>query len=482
MTPRQVDIAIIGAGTAGLNAVSEARKSGRSWVVIDSGPYGTTCARVGCMPSKLLVQAADAAHAARRCGEFGIRTGPVEVDGPAVMRRVRRVRDRFVAGVVDDIQSLPEDNRLCGRARFVDATTLEVDGADGPLTIVTRATVIATGSAPLVPPVFDPVRDRLLTSDSVFELTRLPRTMAVVGTGIIGLELGQALSRLGVRITLFDRSQHVGPCTDPEVVRCVDAVISAELSLHLGADIGSAEPHGDGVALVWRQAGAERSAVFDAVLVAAGRRADLAPLNLAATGLELDEHGQPNFDPGTTQCGDRPIFLAGDANGHRPLLHEGGDEGRIGGENAARWPDVQAHERRTPLTVIFSDPQIALVGATHRELHEPGRSPVAIGAASFANQGRARVMARNQGIVRVYAGRDDCRLLGAELFGPRMEHMAHLLAWAVQQGTTVQQLLAMPVYHPTLEEGLRSALRDLARDLKIEAACRAEDLSESPGM
>lgn len=480
MDTRRVDIAIVGAGTAGLNALREAQRSGKSWLLIDPGPYGTTCARVGCMPSKLLINAAEAAHAARRMGEFGIRIGSLTVDAPAALARVRRERDRFAGGVVDDVQALPEHNRLCGRARFLDATTLAVSLADRQVRVVAGATVIATGSRPVIPQVFEPVRHRVLTSDEVFELQDLPRTLAVIGTGIIGLELGQALARLGVDVTFLDRTSQVGPCTDPAVVACIDAVLQQELRMHLAAEVRAARPAGSGVEITWCQGGGpERHQRFDAVLVAAGRRADLSSLDLAATGLKLDHRGQPPWNPETTQCGDLPIFLVGDANGHRPLLHEGGDEGRIGGENAAHWPEVAPRDRRTPLTVVFSDPQIAMVGAAYAELE---RDAIGIGEASFANQGRARVMGLNQGIMRIYARRDDCSLVGAEMFGPRMEHMAHLLAWAVQERTPVQRLLEMPVYHPTLEEGMRTALRDLARDLKVQGECRRQDLSESPGM
>jgi len=480
MESRQVDIAIIGAGTAGLNALREAQHAGRSWLLIDPGPYGTTCARVGCMPSKLLIAAAEAAHAARRVGEFGIHVGSVAVDGPAVMARVRRERDRFASAVADDVASLPQDDRLCGRARFLDANTLLVRQEDGGnVRVRARTTVIATGSRPVVPALFAAAGDRLLTSDDVFELRSLPCSLAVIGTGLIGLELGQALGRLGVAVTFLDRADRVGPCTDPRVIDRIDAVLGRELHLHLNAQVRSVRDQGNGVEIAWRGDHGEQSGSFDAVLVATGRRPDLTELDLAATGLTLDGRGQPPWNPQTTQCGDLPIFLVGDANGHRPLLHEGGDEGRIGGENAARWPAIVARARRAPRTVIFSDPQIALVGATFEELD--GQA-IGVGEATFDDQGRARVMGRNQGILRVYARRSDCVLLGAELFGPRVEHLAHLLAWAVQQGSSVQRLLEMPIYHPTLEEGMRTALRDLARDLTVEGRCRRQDLSESPGM
>jgi dihydrolipoamide dehydrogenase len=180
----------------------------------------------------------------------------------------------------------------------------------------------------------------------------------------------------------------------------------------------------------------------------------------------------------TTQCDDAPIFVAGDAEGHLPLLHEAADEGRIAGANAMLWPAVERRERRLPLAIAFTDPQMALVGARHADL-VAGQH--AIGAVSFDNQGRARVTGRNRGLVRIYGDSRSCRLLGAEMFGPGMEHMGHLLAWAVQSRMTVQTALSMPFYHPVYEEGLRTALRELAGNLRALAQCRPEDFASAPG-
>jgi dihydrolipoamide dehydrogenase len=255
-------------------------------------------------------------------------------------------------------------------------------------------------------------------------------------------------------------------------------VLSEELELQMSSDISSANEGGDGVEICWRTAqGAQRSRSFEAVLVAAGRPPNLESLNLSATGLPLDDRSQPPWNPQTGQCGDLPIFLAGDANGHRPLLHEASDEGSISGANAARWPEVTRQDRRAGLTVVFSDPQIAVVGTPYGELDDS----ISIGQVDFANQGRARIMAVNRGIMRLYAHHPGCVLVGAEMFGPRMEHTAHLLAWAIQERTTVQHLLQMPVYHPTLEEGMRTALRSLARALKVEGNCRSVDMTIAPG-
>ncbi len=473
MADIETDVAIIGAGTSGFNASREAHKAKKRFVLIESGPYGTTCARVGCMPSKLLIAAADAAHGARRAPIFGVHPESVRVDGAEVMRRVREERDRFAGGMVRATERIPSEHRIRGEARFLDRTTLAV----GDDRIRATSIVIATGSAPWIPPPFDALSDLVETSDGVFEWTDLPKSVAIIGTGIIALELGQALHRLGVEVAFLNPFDELGPFTDPKLIASAHELLGAELDLHLGISGTSAEVTDAGVRIAWTESGARRERTFERVIAAAGRRPRLAHLDLAKTGLPLDERGRPPWDPRTCQCGDAPIFLAGDASGHHALLHEASDEGHIAGANAASYPHVELHVRRTPLAIAFTDPQMALVGRPHAELS----GDYGIGEVSFVDQGRARVVARNAGLARLYADCRTCRLIGAEMLGPGVEHLAHLIAWAVQSELTVQDVLSMPFYHPVLEEGLRTALHELARNLKVLTACRGEDLPKCAG-
>ncbi len=477
MRTKRVDVAVIGAGTAGMNARRAVEKAGGRPLMIESDQYGTMCARVGCMPSKLLIAAADAAHEVATAGAFGIDVPDGwRVDGRAVMKRVRRLRDRFVGGVIRQIEALPEEQLLRGHARFTGPTTLNVGGHT---LVEARAVVIATGSVPFIPPLFDSIREHVMINDDVFELEDLPGSIAVVGTGIIGLELGQAMHRLGVRTTFFARADRLGPFTDPEVQAVMRDTFANGLDLRLHTNILAATVEDGGIRLRFAQtAGDEQEAMFDRVLVATGRHPNVGGLDLTATGLELNEHGQPDWNPQTTQCGDAPIFLAGDASSHIELLHEASDEGRIAGANAVAYPDVARHERRTPLAIAFTDPQIAMVGRHYAQLQ--GES-IEIGAVSFARQGRATVMDRAAGLLRVYGDKETCTVVGAEFFGPRAEHMAHLLAWIVQERVPVTKVLEMPVYHPVLEEGMRTALRDLARKLKLARQCRTEDFAVAAG-
>ncbi|MGF1466398.1 MAG: dihydrolipoyl dehydrogenase [Sandaracinaceae bacterium] len=479
MEKRRADVAIIGAGTAGLNARREVERAGKSWVLIEEGPYGTTCARVGCMPSKLLIAAAEAAHHVHGARRFGVHVrGEVDVNGREVMDRVRSERDRFVGFVVRATEALPAEARLHGTARFVGPTTLVVDDHTQ---VEAGAVVVATGSAPWVPPPFDQLEEHVVVNDDVFEWEDLPGSVAVVGTGIIGLELGQALHRLGVKVTFFNPFEELGPFTDPVIQAKVRAVLDEELDLQVGIADVEAEARGDGVEVHWtRPDGERRRGRFAKVLAAAGRRPNVGRLDLAQAGIELDGRGRPRgWDRLTAQVGDLPVFLAGDVNEHLPLLHEASDEGRIAGSNAAAWPGpVSAHVRRTPLVVAFTDPQMAMVGERFADLNP---DDIEVGEVSYDDQGRARVMGVNRGLARFYGSRVGCRLVGAEMFGPRMEHMAHTIAWAIQQGLQVQQVLELPFYHPVFEEGLRTGLRDLGTRLRVTGTCSPESRSDAPG-
>ena len=466
----EVDVAVIGAGTAGLGAYRAARAAGASVALIEGGDYGTTCARVGCMPSKLLIAAADAAHAVYGAADFGIRVdGAVRIDGDRVMDRVRRERDRFVGLVLHDVQDIPEADRILGQARFVDNQTLLV--ADHTR-VAAKSVVIATGSRAVYPDSFRALGECLIISDDVFDWRDLPQAVAVIGSGIIGLELGQALHRLGVRVAVLGRGGGVGPISDPEILAYAIATFGKEFTLEPDAHIVAMERNGECVAI--RRAGpngAEQTEYFGYVLAATGRTPDVAGLGLDRTTLKLDAKGVPSSDPATgrTDSADRasPIFIAGDASDFIPLLHEAANEGRIAGGNAAALAlgqPVHPGLRRAPIGIVFTDPQIGIVGGGFRSL-KPGS--FATGQASFEDQGRARILLRNKGLLNVYGDPASGRFLGAEMLAPGAEHLAHLLSWALQNKMTVAQVLEMPFYHPVIEEGLRTALRHL--DVKLRA-------------
>lgn len=481
MQERQVDVAIIGAGSAGLSAYRAAKKHTASVVLIEGGDYGTTCARTGCMPSKLLIAAANAIHEARNVEPFGARLeGTIAVDGAAVMERVRRERDRFVASIMASVEDFPGEDKLRGQAWFEGPDSLTV--SDHTRVRFAHA-VIATGSSPHVPEPFQAAGDRVVTSDTLFDWPVLPDSVAVFGPGVVGLELGQALARLGVRIRMFGRSGSLGGLKDDDVRAEAERIFSQAFYLDTRGDAGEIQRDGDRVAVTFteRDSGERLTERFDYLLAATGRRPNVSDLGLESVGVATDDKGTPCFDRHTLQCLDArgeglPLFIAGDADQAAPLLHVATEEGRIAGDNAGRYPHLRAGHRRVPLTIVFSEPQIAAVGRSRPEIerqHVLGQGYAkgyAIGKLDFESQGRAQVMRVNQGLVHLYGEYGSGRFLGAEMLAPDAEHLGHLLAWACQQRLSVQQMLDLPFYHPTLEEGLRTALRDLSAQLLLEPA------------
>ena len=443
------DVAVIGAGTAGLAAERAARSNGANTLLIDPHFNGTTCATVGCMPSKLLIAASHAAHAARSSGQFGVEVRDVRIDGKAVMHRVRTERDRFVRLTQESFDEIPDGVRLRGLAKFVDARTLSLD--DGR-TIEAASIVIATGSSPSVPEAFSKLGNRILTNETIFDLEDLPNSLAVIGSGSIGLELAQAMARLGVEVSLFDNGNRLGGIRCDKVHAALKKAIKDDLRLVLNVEIKPSAVD-DGIRIEW-SGDSSGDATFDYALVATGRPPNLDSLNLAATGLVLDDNGVPEHDRETMRCGDSPIFLAGDAGHDLPLLHEASHDGAIAGRNAVSFPASIKADRFTAFSIVFTSPPVARIGKSEDD-------GVITGTAEFTDQGRARVEGVNQGVLTLYAAAPDGRLIGADLFTPACEHLAHIIAWAVQNGNTATQLLGMPFYHPTIEEGLKSALRTI---------------------
>ncbi|RKR78361.1 dihydrolipoyl dehydrogenase [Marinobacter nauticus] len=464
MDKREVDVAVIGAGTAGMVAYQRARRATDRIVLIEGDQYGTTCARVGCMPSKLLIAAAERAHQVRQAEAFGVLPGDVRIDGPAVMARVREERDRFVAPVVRSMESLPQEHRLMGHARFVDSHRLVV----GDHTEVTAGRiVIATGSRPNIPGILKEAKGRLVVNDDVFDWRDLPSSVAVFGPGVIGVELGQALSRLGVKVRMFGVSGGIGGIQDEKVREYALDTFREEFAISPKADTRRVERIEEGVRISWSEGGKEHQQTFDYLLAATGRRPNIDHLDIQNAGIELDERGMPEFDPFTLRCGDSHIFIAGDVNNDRPLLHEAADEGRIAGDNAGAWPEVRTGRRKTPMAVVFTEPQIASVGLNIHQVDERCQGCFAVGEVSFEDQGRSKVIGKNRGLLRVYGEHGSGLFMGAQMFGPAAEHLAHLLAWCVQKRMTVSEMLEMPFYHPVIEEGLRTAIKDLSKKLRI---------------
>lgn len=482
MKKLNVEVAVIGGGTAGLASYRAVKEQSDSVVLIEGGKFGTTCARVGCMPSKLLIAAAESAHSAQHTDPFGVFVdGDVRIDGKKVMQRIRDERDRFVGFVVEAVDGIPSQDKLIGKATFISETELQIDDH----TLVTaKRIVIATGSRPSYPAVWNDLGDNLIINDDLFDWTDLPKSIAIFGPGVIGLELGQSLHRLGVEVMMFGMGGQVGPFTDPEVMAYAQKTFSDEFYLDANANVKEMIQKDGNVQITYvDKQGIEQVKLVEYVLAATGRRPNVDNLGLENITIENDARGVPVADPFTMQTSVENIFIAGDASNQIPLLHEAADQGKIAGSNAGKYPNIRAGLRRTSIAAVFTDPQLAMVGLSRKQVMEKlgDCGCFETGTVSFEDQGRSRVMLKNKGLLHIYAEHGTGRLLGAEMIGPQAEHLAHLLAWAHQNRMTISQMLDMPFYHPVIEEGVRTALRDLNAKLKLGSAMINQCMECGPG-
>ena len=452
---RKVDVAIIGAGTAGLNAMGQVRRAGKSFVLINGGELGTTCARVGCMPSKAFIQVAEDFHRRHILKREGIMGGNgLSIDHEEMMEHVRDLRDTFVDRVLGSTTDHLGDELIEGYARITGPNTLIVNDEE----IEATAIVIATGSSPILPRAWAELGDAVMTTDTFFELERMPDSVVVLGLGVIGLELGQALARVGVEVIGVDAMERISGLCDEVVNRHAIEIIGKEFPMWLGAEAELA-PASE---MIQVKVG-ERQVEVDRVLVCIGRRPNVEGLGLENLGVPLDERGLPEYDRATMRVGDLPVYIAGDVDGDVPILHEAGDEGKIAGYNAARLSS-ERFVRKPLLAITFCDPNIVTVGATWEELKD--RDDIVVGEMPMGPVGRALIMGKNKGIIRVYAEKQSGKLLGGAMIAVKGESLGHFLNWLIQQEMTVFDALEMTYYHPVVEEALQAAFNNLASQIE----------------
>ncbi|TCB34149.1 dihydrolipoyl dehydrogenase [Acinetobacter sp. ANC 4910] len=454
------DIIIIGAGTAGQAAYKEAIKHTSNILIVNHGPWDTTCARVGCMPSKVLISVANQLHDAQSLNKVGITTH-LNLDSKKIMLHVQKLRNQFTQAALKDVARWDSAHKISGQAHFIDAATIEINQKH----YQARSFILAVGSTPS----FDlewkkELGSKLITSDEIFELEQLPKSIAVIGSGVIAIEIAQALQRLGVKTTIFARSRKVGTLTSPLLQKMAQELLSQEIDIKFEVLPTQVRNSKDGVQVVYQEHGQEHNLVADYLLVATGRRTLLNTLRLENIDAQFIDLKNLPVHPETKQLAHYPIFIIGDAHTNTPIQHEAAHEGHRAILNCLNLKQIKNIRNLTPIGIVFCEPEMAIVGQSFKQL-ESNKIPFVTGYVSYAQQGRAQVLGKNYGALEVYIHTESRKILGAELLMTSAEHLAHLLCWMIAEDLTLDHLLAKPFYHPTLEEGLRTALKHARRQL-----------------
>ena len=455
----KLNAAVIGAGSAGLRAMARILDKTNNALIFEGGKEGTTCARIGCMPSKAFIHIANLVNSVKLFEHAGIDfKNDLIFDSRKAMQHVREIRDILVASTIRGYSRF-HDKVVRKYAEFIEPMTLMA----GDVIYRCKVIVLACGSTPAVPTGWYLVDDRIITTDTVFELEELPKTALVVGMGAIGIELGQAMSRMGVKVTGVEMLDAIAGIQDPEVEKEFRAALSNEFEIITKtiAVLNSVDKKVS-VFLKGVDSWEGLSREFDLVILASGRRLNFDHLNIEKSGLILGKGKVPVYDKDTLKCESQNVFIAGDASLRRPLLHEAADEGIIAGLNAASGENLINFEPRVPISIVFTDPNVCSVGKQYSELSPDS---FVVGVGSYRGQGRAVVNDVDLGLIHIYVDKGSRKILGAEMAAPAGEHLSHLIASFIHNQMTVDDAFKLPYYHPTFEEGISSALYNAIRKL-----------------
>ncbi len=442
------DLAVIGAGSAGLTAVSFARQLGARVALVESDRVGGDCTWTGCVPSKALLHAAKVAHQMRHADAVGLDPVPPQVDLARVMARVGAASQRVYAFETPEVLEREGVEVVRGRANFRDPHTVEVDGR----ILHSKRFIICTGAEPAQPPIPGLADAPSLTYQNVFDLRQLPNHLLVLGGGPVAVELSQALRRLGSRVTIIQRGERILPFADPEASSVLTQVLVDEgIEVCTGEEAKRIEQTPTGIRVTTSKGVFEG----DKLLVALGRRPKVDGLGLERAGVAFAEKGIAVDD--RLRTSQRHIYAAGDATGSFQFTHYAGWQGYIAARNAL-LPGSSRGKRETVPWVIFTDPQVGQAGLTEREARERGEQ-VRVHRWPVERIDRAQTVGEREGFVKLVT-RPDGTLLGATVVAGAGDELTNELALAVQQGLKLGDLARSIHVYPTYGIGTQQVSAD----------------------
>ncbi|MEX2630711.1 MAG: FAD-dependent oxidoreductase [Tistlia sp.] len=440
----ETDICVIGAGSAGLSVAAGAVQMGARVVLIERGPMGGDCLNFGCVPSKSLIAAAQAAHTFRSAGRFGIAAAEPQVDPLALRAHVRGV----IAAIApnDSVERFEGLGVRVVRAEAHFAGPREV--VAGGLSIRARRFVVATGSRPAAPPIPGLAEVPYLTNESVFELAVRPEHLIVLGGGPIGCELAQAHRRLGARVTVLEAARILGK-DDPEVTAVAKARLAAEgVVLREGVAVAAVAHEGGRFRLRLGEGADAELLEGSHLLVAAGRRPNLEGLNLAAAGIACSRQGI-EVDAGL-RSSNRRVFAIGDVAGGPQFTHVAGYHAGIVIRRALFRLPARVDYRALPW-VTYTDPEVAHVGMTEAQARDRLGDGVQALAWPFSENDRAQAEHETEGLIKVVLDRR-ARVVGASIVGARAGELLAPWVRGVGQHLPIGRIAGAIFPYPTLSE------------------------------
>ncbi len=475
------DLAIIGGGSAAFAAAIRTSELGGRAAIINEGlPIGGTCVNVGCVPSKAFIRAAEAHHRAGHVPQRGIEATSRIADYGAVSGGVQElVRGLQQSKYVDVIRGDANVEIIRGRGRFVDATTVAVEGRSEP--VRARRVLIATGARTWYPDVpglsglegagangarpNGHASQRILTNETLYQLRELPEHVVVLGGRYVALENAQWLARMGSKVTVLQRSDRILPGEAADVTDELAMHLAAEgVDLETGMELGKVQVDGRGVRIHTNKGVFEGSHVF----VALGRQGNSEELGFGALGGTLHGRGFVRVDE-TLRTNVPGVFAAGDVLGGQMFVYTAAYEGRLAAENAMQDMHKRVDYSALPW-VVFTDPQVAGVGLDERQAEEAGIVADAA-VVPLRHVPRAQAARDVRGFIKLIRNTETDELIGARIVAPEGGELLMEVALAIQMGVTVDRLASM--FHPylTLSEGIKLAAITFGKDVEKLSCC-----------
>jgi pyruvate/2-oxoglutarate dehydrogenase complex dihydrolipoamide dehydrogenase (E3) component len=457
------DVAVIGGGSAGYAAASSAQSLGAQVAIIDPGPLGGLCILKGCMPTKAILRSSDIIALMHRAKEFGIQPVDTQVHLSAINDRKNKLIKEFADYRIKQLNN-PRFTLIKERAQFISPHEIRI----GNKSLKAKSFVIATGSVVAHYPVPGLAETGFITSDDVLKMREVPESIIVLGAGAVAVELAQFLLRIGVKVTLLQRSEHILSKGDEDLARPVESRFREEgMNLYTSTKILRAEKKSEGSIVYFEHEGKEKQVHAKFILQALGRKPHIDGLQLESAEVETQK-GCIFVD--TKMKTNQPhIFAVGDVNGVHEVVHIAVQQGEIAGYNSVHMEKEREMDYRLKTSVVFTDPGVASVGFDEKEC-KANNIAYLTASYSFEDHGKSMCLGETYGHVKLLCNPVSGEVLGGHIVGPEAGELIHEIITLMHFRGTVKDLATIPHYHPTLAEILTYPAEELFEQLpKIDS-------------
>jgi mycothione reductase len=451
---KKYDVIVIGSG-CGINIVDEALAHGLSVALVDKGPLGGTCANLGCIPSKMLIFAADRVAEIQEAKKLGIEAAIRNIDFNFIMERMRKVIRESQEHMKQELSHTKNLDFYEGEGHFVKDYTIEVSGEK----IKGDKIFIASGSRPLIPPVKGLESLSYLTNETVLQLKEHPDSLIIIGGGYIAVEYGHFFAAMGTMVTILEMADRLVLAEEPEISEILKKELGRRMDIYTGVQAEAVKSNGHDVTVVVNdlKGGGHKEFTAQRILVAVGRRSNADLLKVENTGVEVDKRGFVKVDEylETTR---KNIFAVGDANGQQMFTHVANVEASLAADNAIRGSKIKMDYSAAP-HAVYSYPQIASVGLTEEIARKAYK--VLVGKAKYSDVAQGDAMMEENGLAKAIVEADTGKILGFHIIGPYAPILIQEVINAIASGGGTDQIQTSMHIHPAITELIPEVLSNL---------------------